>query len=387
MTPLPSDREVETHAFDILRFYEPLAAKAGAAGLPQTLRDDGEVACDGARHLVSSTRYAVNFARAHARKGGEKYREYARAAWDFVAKAHLRSDGSMVWVAYPDKPDDRSQKAYGAAFLVLSSAWACRAGVTGADSVRLALRGLDRFEDRSGLLADDIDAAGGFSPYRGQNCNMHAVEALLAVWHATGDRRSLDRAARTARRFCLELAGQAGGWIWEHYDADWRADMDFHRDNPRDLYRPWGFQVGHQTEWAKLLCQLSLTPCAEAWMLPTARELLNSACKAGWDARHGGLFYGLKEDRSLFDDEKHFWVQAESFAAARLVAGLTGCEEAAGWARALWDYSQDKFAIRELGGVWRRVLTRDHRPTDGTLAVPGGKVDYHTFGACLDTLI
>lgn len=383
----PSDSAVESHAFAILRFYEPLAAKAGARGLPQTIRDDGAVTCDGARHLVSSTRYAVNFARAHARRGGARYREFARAAWEFVEKTHLHADGSMTWIAYPDKADDKSQKAYGAAFLTLASAWAFRAGVAAADRVALALRGLDRFEDTTGLLADDLDAEGKFSAYRGQNCNMHAVEALLAVWHATGDRRSLDRAARTARRFCLELAATAGGWIWEHYDADWRPDFDFHKDNPRDLYRPWGFQVGHQTEWAKLLCQLSLTPASEAWMRPAARELLVSACRAGWDTGHGGLFYGLKQDRSLFDDEKHFWVQAESFAAARLVAKLTGCSESAEWATRLWTYAQDKFVIRELGGVWRRVLTRDHRATDGTLAVPGGKADYHTFGACLDTLV
>ena len=384
---IPSDTAVESHAFDILRYYEPLAAKAGSAGLPNTILDNGKITCDGTRHLVSSTRYAVNFARAYARKGGSKYREFARDAWAFVEKTHLRADGSMVWVSYPNKPDDKSQKTYGAAFLVLSSSWACRAGVTGADSVALALNGLDRFEDSTGLLADDLDADGKFSSYRGQNCNMHTVEALLACWHATGDRHSLDRAARTARKFCLDLASQAGGWVWEHYDADWRVDFEFHKDNPRDLYRPWGFQVGHQTEWAKLLCQLSLTPAKEAWMLPVARELLVSSCRAGWDTEHGGLFYGLKQDRSLFDDEKHFWVQAESFAAAQLVAKLTGCAESAEWATKLWNYAQDKFVIKELGGVWRRVLTRDHKPTDGTLIAPGGKVDYHTFGACLDTLL
>lgn len=382
----PTDAEIERHAFGILACYEPLAAKAGGRGLPNTILDDGTVACDGTRHLVSSTRYAVNFARAHVRKGGVRYADFARAAWTFVEKTHMHADGSMTWIAHPERPADRSQKAYGAAFLLLAASWAFRSGAAGRASTALALRGLDRFEDASGLLADDLDASGRPSAYRGQNCNMHAVEALMAAWHATGDRRSLDRSARMARRFCIDLSAQAGGWVWEHYDTDWRVDFDFHKDNPRDLYRPWGFQVGHQTEWAKLLCQLSLTPARESWMVPAARDLLLSACRAGWDDQHGGLFYGLGRDRSLFDDEKHFWVQAESFAAARLVARLADCAESAAWAARLWAYAQDKFVIHGLGGAWRRVLTRDHRPTDGTLAIPGGKVDYHNFCACLDAL-
>ena len=42
-----------------------------------------------------------------------------------------------------------------------------------------------------------------------------------------------------------------------------------------------------------------------------------------------------------------------------LVAKLTGCAESAEWATKLWNYAQDQFVIKELGGVWRR-------PKDGS---------------------
>ena len=48
-------------------------------------------------------------------------------------------------------------------------------------------------------------------------------------------------------------AAKADGLVWEHYDRDWNVDWDYHRDDPKHLFRPWGFQPGHQTEWAKLL--------------------------------------------------------------------------------------------------------------------------------------
>jgi replicative DNA helicase len=54
-------------------------------------------------------------------------------------------------------------------------------------------------------------------------------------------------------RFAFELADAAGGLVWEHYTEGWSVDWDYNRDNPGNIFKPWGFQTGHQTEWAKLL--------------------------------------------------------------------------------------------------------------------------------------
>ncbi|MFS6698378.1 AGE family epimerase/isomerase, partial [Staphylococcus aureus] len=91
----------------------------------------------------------------------------------------------------------------------------------------------------------------------------------------------LDRALMLADHMTRRQAALADGLVWEHYDTQWRIDWDYNRDNPKHLFRPWGFQPGHQTEWAKLL--MILEPLLlernreERWIVPTARHLFDTA--------------------------------------------------------------------------------------------------------------
>ena len=95
-------------------------------------------------------------------------------------------------------------------------------------------------------------------------------------------------------------AALADGLVWEHYDAQWRIDWDYHKDDPKHLFRPWGFQPGHQTEWAKLLLMLDRHRPA-AWRLPRARQLFDAALATSWDRERGGMFYSYGHDRALYD--------------------------------------------------------------------------------------
>jgi mannose/cellobiose epimerase-like protein (N-acyl-D-glucosamine 2-epimerase family) len=64
---------------------------------------------------------------------------------------------------------------------------------------------------------------------------------------------------------------------------DQNGDLAPEMDDLQNLYRPWGIQPDHQTEWAKLLLTLhQVRP--EKWMLERATDLfdraLEIACKA-----------------------------------------------------------------------------------------------------------
>jgi len=145
------------------------------------------------------------------------------------------------------------------------------------------------------------------SPYRGQNANMHMCEALIAAWHATEDHRYLERAEKLATRFCFELSQQSDGLIWEHYDTNWTVDMQYNIDKPDDLFKPWGFQPGHQVEWCKLLLQLNEVRPDSRWV-SRASELFDLALEKGWDNTYGGLVYGFGPDNQFCDSHKYFWV-------------------------------------------------------------------------------
>lgn len=379
------------HASDTLAFYHPRCLDP-TGGCFHHLRDDGTVYDAGTRHLVSSTRVAVNWAMAWRQDRDPRWWDALQHGLAFLGAAHrdprtggyawlLRWDGRRAVVL------DATNHCYGLAFVLL--AWA-RAALAGLPDARTALE--DTFalmeahfwEPDAGLYADEASPDWSVvAPYRGQNANMHACEALLAAWEATRDPRYLDRAALLARHVTVRQAARAGGLPWEHHHADWTVDWDYNRDDPRNLFRPWGHQPGHLTEWAKLLLLLERQRPA-AWLLPRAIELFEAAMERAWDEEHGGLVYGFAPDGSWCDDDKYFWVQAESLAAAALLGDRTGDPRYWTWYDRLWAYAWTHFVDRRHG-AWYRILTRANRKYSDEKS-PAGKVDYHTLGACWDVL-
>jgi mannose/cellobiose epimerase-like protein (N-acyl-D-glucosamine 2-epimerase family) len=234
------------------------------------------------------------------------------------------------------------------------------------------------------LYSDEISADWQVvSSYRGQNANMHSCEALIMAFEATGSQKYLDRALIIAKNICIRQASLAEGLIWEHYDSNWEINWVYNKDRPDDLFRPWGFQVGHLTEWAKLLLILE-RHVKEDWLLPRAQELFDDAIEMGWDAESEGLFYGFSPNGDICDKDKYFWVQAESIAAAAVLANRTGDDYYWEWYDRIWSYSW-KHMIDHKYGAWFRILDSNNNKYDN-LKSPAGKTDYHTMGACYEIL-
>ncbi len=235
-----------------------------------------------------------------------------------------------------------------------------------------------------GLYADEISPDGQLSDYRGQNANMHLCEAMLAAFEATNNERYLQRALQLAKNICLRQTKHTDGFIWEHYQKDFEIDWDYNREDPKNLYRPWGFQPGHQLEWSKLLLIL-YRHSPEDWMLERAGDLFDRSYKIAWDTEYGGLVYGFDSHGKWCDDDKYFWVQAEAFAAAALLYQCTGQEKYLKAYESLWQYSWDHFVDHECG-AWYRILHRDNSKYSDHKSSPGAKCDYHTLGACMEVL-
>jgi mannose/cellobiose epimerase-like protein (N-acyl-D-glucosamine 2-epimerase family) len=120
------------------------------------------------------------------------------------------------------------------------------------------------------------------------------------------------------------------------------------------------------------------------WLLPTAMQLFDTALMRAWDDQHGGICYGFAPDGSVCDDDKYFWVQAESLAAAALLYARTGLGRYNAWYERIWAYAWEHFVDHRYG-AWYRILTRDNRKLDDEKS-PAGKTDYHTMGACHELL-
>ncbi len=397
MSTLPDFRSpgfLTGHIRRTLDFYEPVS-RDPSGGFFHFFKDDGTVYDRRTRHLVSSTRFVFNHAMAHRRFGDAKHLEAARHALAFVQQAHAQPAGGYAWqIDWHDgraTVQDGTQHCYGLAFVLLAHAHALMAGAAEArDGLEKTWQLMEaRFwEPRHALYADEATPDWRLSPYRGQNANMHACEAMLAAHEATGEARFLDRALALAESITGRQAALAGGLVWEHYREDWSVDWDYNRDDRSNIFRPWGFQTGHLTEWAKLLLQLERALAAAGraadWAVPRARHFFDTAMRRGWDAAHGGLVYGFDPEGAVCDGDKYFWVQAESFAAAALLALRTGEAAYWDWYDRIWAYSWAHF-VDHRHGAWYRILTPDNRRISDEKS-PAGKTDYHTMGACHDVL-
>jgi mannose/cellobiose epimerase-like protein (N-acyl-D-glucosamine 2-epimerase family) len=299
--------------------------------------------------------------------------------------------GGYAWVLDGNDVADGTNHCYGLAFVLLAYAHALMAGVEEArpwigETFDLMER---RFwQPEHSLYADEASADwSALSPYRGQNANMHACEAMLAAFDATGDVRYLQRADTVARNITVRQAALAENLVWEHYRADWSADWDYNRHDKTNIFRPWGYQPGHLAEWAKLLLILERHAHrlgSSDWLAPRAIALFDAALGRAWDDEHGGIVYGFAPDGSVCDGDKYFWVQAESLAAAALLAARTGEDRYWKWYDRIWDYSWTHF-VDHRHGAWYRILTRDNRKISDEKS-PAGKTDYHTMGACYEVL-
>lgn len=374
------------HIKSTLDFYDPIVF-APQGGFHGCFLDDGTSFDPDARHLVSSARYVLNYATAYRFYGDPKHLKWAEWGLDFLNTGHKQANGHYAWLIEDGVVTDSRVMAYGHAFVLLAAASGLKAGILSARDMINDIFDFMKiyFWDEVGqAYTDERDSRlETLSAYRGQNANMHMCEALLAAWQATNDLRFLNRAETLAHRFAIELAEQSDGQIWEHYDADWQVDLNYNIDRPNDRYRPWGFQPGHQTEWAKLLLILDGERPNAKW-LPKALSLYDKAIETGWDEKFGGLVYGVAPNGEFCVTEKHFWVQSESFAAAWRLYSRTGEEKYLNDYRRIWRWSWQNLVDHKYG-AWFRVRNRDGSAIDNKKS-PLGKTDYHTLGACWDVL-
>jgi mannose/cellobiose epimerase-like protein (N-acyl-D-glucosamine 2-epimerase family) len=402
MKPSPPDFRsadvLREHVLDTMAFYDGHSIDP-SGGFYHFFKDDGSVYDRTTRHLVSSTRFVVTYAMAarmfpeHARAAA--WRDAAVHGLAFLRDAHRDpASGGYAWLLRWDEGSkevlDATNHCYGLAFVLLAHAQALMAGI---ESARGGLQEcFDLMEQRfwepaHNLYADEATHDWVLSPYRGQNANMHACEALLAAHEATGEPLYLQRSALIADAVTQRLAAHTHGLVWEHYHVDWTPDWDYNRNDKSNIFRPWGYQPGHQAEWAKLLITLerALPESAEGGpRVHRARELFAAAVERAWDRQHGGLFYGFAPDHSICDSDKYFWVQAEAIAAAAVLGERTAEGHYWDWYDRLWAYCWAHF-IDHKHGAWYRVLSADNRKLSDEKS-PAGKVDYHTMGASYEAI-
>ena len=369
-----------------MAFYDAHAFDP-SGGFYHGLMNNGEHFDPTLKTLVASCRFVFNYAKAYENFGRAEHYDRLMHGLGYLRNVHRNpSSGAYSWKINASRPVDSTNHCYGLAFVMLAYANATRVGVAEAKAwiyETYALMEQHFWLADHGLYACEADADWHITSYRGQNDNMHACEAMIAAYEATQDVLFLDRACLLAENITRRQSTATSGHVWEHYTQDWSPDLDYNRNDKDNHIRPWGVQTGHQTEWTKLLLILDRHR-PQAWRLERAKALFDQAMKYGWDKEFRGLRYGYDLDGKPCDEDKYFWVQAESIAAAALLAARTGDGAYWDWYDKLWDYSFYYF-VDHIHGAWYRILTRENVRYDDRKSY-NNKTDYHTMGACYDVL-
>lgn len=378
---------LKKHSQTILDFYDNRVIDE-TGGYFQNFYDDGETFNASFRQLVSSTRIIVNYAMASVALNKPEYLDIAKHGLNYLENVHWQEKTqTYAWTLENHQPMDMTQQAYGYAFVLLAYSAAKKANIINSNVPLIATYDLleKRFwQSEHGLYADEISVDGVLSDYRGQNANMHLCEAMIAAYEASNEMIFLDRACLIAENIVKRQASHTDGLIWEHYKIDFLPDWEYNKDDPKNLYRPWGFQPGHQTEWTKLLLMIHRHRPTD-WLVESAKTLFDRAMKIAWDYNNGGLIYGFDPQGNWCDDDKYFWVQAESFAAAAMLYQTTQDNVYLTHYNNLWQYSWQHM-IDHKHGAWFRLLNRSNQKYSNEKSSAGAKCDYHSLGACLEAL-
>ncbi len=207
------------------------------------------------------------------------------------------------------------------------------------------------------------------APLRRQNPQMHAFEAMLALYDATQDRAYLQRADRLLALLRGRLFDAGGGVLREYFTQDWRAA-------PGDAGRL--VEPGHHFEWIWLLAayeQRSRTPTADL-----RDALWRFASRFGF-APTGFVMDACRDDGVPLEMTQRFWPQTEFVKAclARVELGEPAvAEEGAAMAAAGVEAWFLGFLNVIPAGGWIDRLGPDRSIRDASMPASTG---YHVFVA------
>ncbi|HWK44018.1 MAG TPA: AGE family epimerase/isomerase [Stellaceae bacterium] len=299
----------------------------------------------------------------------------AEAGYAFLRRAYLdERHGGWFFSVTPDgQPADQTKDFYGHAFALYALAYLHRAFAS-PDALALAHETMDLLKAR--LAAPN----GGFwekataewqpdrTAIRRQNPHMHLLEALLALFEASGERRWIDEARAIVRLFLDHFYEPATGTLGEFFDADWAP----HPEQGHIV------EAGHHFEWFWLLDRYR-TMSGDATAAGPAQRLFDEAMAHGFDPLHGGIHDQIDRQGVPVLRSRRIWPVTEAIKAS-IVHLHAGNPNELARAEALIRLLFKDF-LRHDERLWIEVLAADGTPAQTDMP---GSTPYHLFVAAIE---
>lgn len=372
---------LKKQVYSILNFYYPQCIDTKNGGYFNCFLDDGTICDYETKHLVGTCRFIYNFSIGAILDNSCLWCiDAAEQGLKFLEEFHMdHKNGGYFWVLKKQKIVDETKFAYGHAFVIIAASKAYEAGISYAKDIIEYTYNImeDHFWEKNfNLYADEISSDwSNISPYRGQNCNMHMCEAMIAAYEATSEEKYIKRAYGLAKSITITLASQYEGLIWENYDSNWKINWNYYeKAESLRQFRASGFVPGHSIEWSKLLLMLE-RHVHEPWLLEKSEYLYNAAFSKGLDNKYYGIFYLLSREGKVIDTDKYYWVMAESLGASAILSSRKNSDYYYHIYNSMFSYCYTFFIDKTHGG-WYNKLTRENKKYSD-IKSPVTKTDYH----------
>lgn len=364
--------------------------------------DDGSIYDVNYCYLVSSMCFVFNYVMVYCEFGNVEYCEVVEYGVCYLCEVYCNLViGGYVWILCDGKVEDDMNYCYGVVFVLLVYSCVLKVGFEQVcvwmDEIWQLLE-VCFWELQYGFYKDEVDGQWNFIGYCGQNVNMYMCEVMLVVFEVSGEQCYVECVLQLVDNMICCQVVKVGGLVWEYYDFNWEIDWDYNLDDFKYLFCLWGFQLGYQIEWVKLLLILDCYVQVD-WLVLIVQYLFDVVVVCSWDEVWGGLYYGfvlelcwqlgmdgvlIGGDSFVCDDDKYFWVQVEMLVIVVLMVKCIGDDCYWQWYQCIWVYLWEYF-VDYWYGVWFCIFDVDNcKYSDEKSLV--GKVDYYIMGVCYEVL-
>lgn len=363
VTP-PRFADVRRWMFDRALPFWSTTGRDGDWGFVEHLNLDGSLAQVDYKRLRVQARQVYVYSHA-ALQGYAPGLAAAEAGWSFMKQNGWMDEGG--WGRRLGREGgivDPTLDLYDQAFALFAIAWWVRASGD-QSAIVWADRTLDTIDARLGRTDGKGWHAEAPAPAEAvQNPHMHMLEALLALYEATGAERYAVRALKVADLLREVFFDAKTSTLAEYYDQDWRRMPGV---------RGRIIEPGHQFEWAWIL--RNATRLTGVDFADTAHGLFTFAEAHGVDPATGLTYDAVLDDGAPHDPRHRSWPQTEALK-AHLSEFEFGGRPLDGRIAQITANLLDRYLDRPLPGTWY-----DHLDSQGAVVadkVPASTL-YHVF--------
>ncbi|GAB4528932.1 MAG: hypothetical protein Tsb0010_11210 [Parvularculaceae bacterium] len=355
--------------------WSGLGRDAEHGGFFEKLTLDGAPERDAVRRLRVQARQIYSFAVAAETGWPGPAAQIVSDGFDWVAARAWRREGGWAHLLAPDGAIlDGSCDAYDHAFMLLACAHVYRTTARD-DALDWASRTLTYMDEYMAAPALD-DGWGGYlegapsKKPRRQNPHMHFLEAMLALYEASGEPEYLQRTEKIVGLFRKKFWDADSGFVYEIFDDDWtRIESEAGR-----MIEP-----GHLYEWVWLLSQAE-----RRGIDGFDREIegLFSAAEKWRVGDYGFALDGVRDDGRLKKRTRRLWPQTEALRAC-LAMKEAGRADTDARIRQLRDGLFAEYLNVEPAGAWIDQFDEDGAALAAD--IPASSF-YHVLGAFSECL-